>query len=82
MKKEDEKKEDEKKEFEKEEDEKKEDKKKEDKKKENEKKDFIGSSVQENFCSVFSIVSLVKKILPNKIVSLYSIFFSRIVYRY
>jgi hypothetical protein len=31
---------------------------------------------------VFSIASLEKKILPNKIVSLYLIFFSKIVYRY
>jgi len=36
--------------------------------------DFIASSVQENFCFVFSIASVVKKILANKIVSLYSIF--------
>ncbi len=42
----------------------------------------IASSVQENFLSVFSIASSVKKILPNKIVSLYSIFFSKIVFRY
>jgi hypothetical protein len=33
----------------------------------------IASLVQENFLSVLSIASLVKKILPNKIVSLYSI---------
>jgi hypothetical protein len=31
---------------------------------------------------VFSIASSEKKILPNKIVSLYLIFFSKIVYRY
>jgi hypothetical protein len=36
--------------------------------------DFIASSVQENFCFVFSIASVVKKILANKIVWLYSIF--------
>jgi hypothetical protein len=38
--------------------------------------------VQENFCLVFSIASSVTKILANKIVSLYSIFFSKIVYLY
>jgi hypothetical protein len=43
---------------------------------------FIASSVQENFCLVFSIASLVTKILANKIVSLYPIFFSKIVYLY
>jgi len=43
---------------------------------------FIASSVQENFCLVFSIASSVTKILANKIVSLYSIFFSKIVYLY
>jgi hypothetical protein len=37
--------------------------------------------VQENFFSVFSIASLVKKTLPFKIVSLYSIFFSKIGYQ-
>jgi hypothetical protein len=42
----------------------------------------IASSVQENFFSVFSIASSVKKTLPFKIVSLYSIFFSKIVYQY
>jgi hypothetical protein len=42
----------------------------------------IASSVQENFLSVFSIASSVKKILPNKIVMLYSIFFSKIVFWY
>ncbi len=42
----------------------------------------IASSVQENFCLVFSIASSVKKILANKIVSLYLIFFSKIVYLY
>jgi hypothetical protein len=41
----------------------------------------IASSVQENFFSVFSIASSVKKTLPFKIVSLYSIFFSKIVYQ-
>jgi hypothetical protein len=35
-----------------------------------------------NLFSVFSIASSVKKILPNKIVSLYLIFFSKIVYWY
>ncbi len=40
---------------------------------------FIGAG---NFFPVFSIASSVKKILPNKIVSLYSIFFSKIVYQY
>ncbi len=39
-------------------------------------------SVQENFCLAFSIASSVKKILANKIVSLYSIFFSKILYLY
>ncbi len=43
---------------------------------------FIASSVQENFCLVFLIASSVTKILENKIVSLYSIFFSKIVYLY
>ncbi len=43
---------------------------------------FIASSVQENLCLVFSIASSVTKILANKIVSLYSIFFSKIVYLY
>ncbi len=43
---------------------------------------FIASSVQENFCLVFSFASTVTKILANKIVSLYSIFFSKIVYLY
>ena len=43
---------------------------------------FIAWSVQENFCLVFSIASSVTKILANKIVSLYSIFFSKIVYLY
>ncbi len=43
---------------------------------------FIASSVQENCCLVFSIASSVAKILANKIVSLYSIFFSKIVYLY
>ena len=43
---------------------------------------FIASSVQENFYLVFSIASSVTKILENKIVSLYSIFFSKIVYLY
>ncbi len=43
---------------------------------------FIASSVQENFCLVFSIASSVTKILANKIVSLNSIFFSKIVYLY
>jgi hypothetical protein len=38
--------------------------------------------VQENFYLVFSIASSVTKILANKIVSLYSIFFSKIVYLY
>ncbi len=38
--------------------------------------------MQENFCLVFSIASSVTKILANKIVSLYSIFFSKIVYPY
>ncbi len=42
----------------------------------------IASSVQENFLSVFSIASSVKKTLPYKIVSLYSIFFSKIVCRF
>jgi hypothetical protein len=40
---------------------------------------FIGAG---NFFSVFSIASSVKKMLPNKIVSLYLIFFSKIVYQY
>jgi hypothetical protein len=44
--------------------------------------DLIASSVQENFCLVFSIASSVTKILANKIVSLYSIFFSKIWYLY
>ncbi len=35
--------------------------------------------MRENFLSV---ASSVKKIFPNKIVSLYSIFFSKIVYQY
>ncbi len=39
----------------------------------------IASSVQENFLSVFSIASSMKKTLPYKIVSLYLIFFSKIV---
>ncbi len=43
---------------------------------------FISSLVQENFCLVFSIASSVTKMLANKIVSLYSIFFSKIVYLY
>jgi len=43
---------------------------------------FIASSVQENFYLVFSIASSVTKIFANKIVSLYSIFFSKIVYLY
>jgi hypothetical protein len=43
---------------------------------------FIASSVQENCCLVFPIASSVTKILANKIVSLYSIFFSKIVYLY
>jgi hypothetical protein len=38
--------------------------------------------MQENFLSVFSIASSVKKTLPYKIVSLYSIFFSKIVCQY
>jgi hypothetical protein len=38
--------------------------------------------VQKNFGLVFSIASSVKKILANKIVSLYLIFFSKIVYLY
>jgi hypothetical protein len=42
----------------------------------------IASSVQENFFSVFSIPSSVKKTLPYKIVSLHSIFFSKIVCQY
>jgi hypothetical protein len=42
----------------------------------------IASSVQENFFSVFSIASSVKKTLPYKIGSLYSIFFSKIVWQY
>ncbi len=42
----------------------------------------IASSVQENFLSVFSIASSVKKTLPYKIVLLYSIFFSKIVCQY
>jgi hypothetical protein len=42
----------------------------------------IASSVQENFFSVFSIASSAKKTFPFKIVSLYSIFFSKIVYQY
>jgi hypothetical protein len=42
----------------------------------------IASSVQENLLSVFSIASSVKKTLPYKIVSLYSIFFSKIVRQY
>jgi hypothetical protein len=40
---------------------------------------FIGAGI---FCLVFSIASSVKKILANKIVSLYSIFFSTTVYLY
>jgi hypothetical protein len=40
--------------------------------------DFIDSSVQENFCLVFSIASSVTKIFANKIVSLYSIFFLKL----
>ncbi len=43
---------------------------------------FIASSVQENCCLVFSIASSVTKILANIIVSLYSVFFSKIVYLY
>ncbi len=43
---------------------------------------FIASSVHENCCLVFSIASSVTKILANIIVSLYSIFFSKIVYLY
>jgi hypothetical protein len=42
----------------------------------------IASSAQENFLSVFSMASSVKKNLPYKIVSLYSIFFSKIVCQY
>jgi hypothetical protein len=42
----------------------------------------IASSAQENFLLVFSIASSVKKTLPYKIVSLYSIFFSKIVCQY
>jgi hypothetical protein len=41
---------------------------------------FIGAG--KSFFLVFSIASSVKKILANKIVSLYSIFFSKIVYLY
>jgi hypothetical protein len=40
---------------------------------------FIGAG---KFFPVFSIASSMKKMLPNKIVSLYSIFFSKIVYQY
>ena len=40
---------------------------------------FIGAGY---FCLVFSIASSVTKILANKIVSLYVIFFSKIVYLY
>ncbi len=42
----------------------------------------IASSVQEKFFLAFSIASLVKKNFLNKIVLLYSIFFSKIVFRY
>jgi hypothetical protein len=42
----------------------------------------MASSVQENFSLVFSIASSETKILANKIVSLYTIFFSKIVYLY
>ncbi len=38
----------------------------------------IASSEQENFFLVFSIASSEKKILPNKIVSLYLIFFQKL----
>ncbi len=43
---------------------------------------FIASSVQEIFCLVFSIASSVTKILENKIISLNSIFFLKIMYLY
>jgi hypothetical protein len=42
----------------------------------------IASSVQENFFFSFFYCFIGDKILPNKIVSLYSIFFSKIVYWY